>query len=316
MPKAYLLLGSNIQKDHNIKLGMELVKKSFNVIKCSKIYETRSTVDQNNTFLNVGMIIKTEIEPLKLRTQLLDIEKQCGRKRVKDKNSPRTLDIDLCLYDRKSIKTDSVVLPDPDILLRYYMIHIFTDLDPFYILPDQRETLVEIKNKHLQATNNKALDQIWVYKSKKKKTALITGAAKRIGAALAISLAENDYNLILHYYESKDEVHKLRDKLTAKGVSVQLVQEDFATRCKKIYELFDQPIDVLINNASFFPMRSLQEETYTTFQKNYSINFSTPFFLIQSYIKKQPDGHIINMLDTAISKDHSNSFVYLLAKRT
>ena len=104
MHKAYLLLGSNIQKEYYIKKGIQYVSNQCKVLRCTDIYETRSTIDPDDTFLNVGMLIETNFTPFELKkTVLCDIESKCDRIRTLDKNNPRTLDVDLCLYDELEI---------------------------------------------------------------------------------------------------------------------------------------------------------------------------------------------------------------------
>eukprot|EP01046_Picozoa_sp_COSAG06_P097306 COSAG06_NODE_43414_length_372_cov_0.886447_2_plen_101_part_01 len=98
MHKAFLFLGSNIDTHIYIPKSLTLLYKIFNVIDCTDIYKTQSTVDPDKTFSNWALLIQTELAPIKIKEELLKIEVECDRKRTHDKNADRTLDIDLCLY--------------------------------------------------------------------------------------------------------------------------------------------------------------------------------------------------------------------------
>lgn len=152
-----------------------------------------------------------------------------------------------------------------------------------------------------------------------KKTAFITGAAKRIGADIATGLAGDGYDLILHYYRSKTEIMALKNQLeNTYKVSVQTVSANLAdlTNLKQLTPLFKNPIDLLINNASCFPERDFLNENISSFENNFNTNFSSPLFLAQNFIKSQKKGHIINFLDCNIDKHASLHPIYLFAKKS
>lgn len=151
-----------------------------------------------------------------------------------------------------------------------------------------------------------------------KKLALITGAAKRIGAELAKGLAEDGYDLILHYNQSKKEIHELKQVIEKKNdCNIELIQANLADlNCiKNLAPVFNREIDLLINNASCFPQRDFLEESVESFHENMNTNFASPLFLCQHYLKSQKNGHIINFLDCNVVKHHSFHPIYLFAKK-
>eukprot|EP01047_Picozoa_sp_COSAG01_P000018 COSAG01_NODE_1_length_100484_cov_170.446142_18_plen_241_part_00 len=152
---------------------------------------------------------------------------------------------------------------------------------------------------------------------KSPKTALITGSALRIGAGITQGLAKAGYNLILHYHRSESAMHALSKTLKQYPITVRTFQADLShdKLCTDSLKQFDQPIDLLINNASIFPERNFLEETAESYLHNYQINFLSPFFLSQAFIKSQKKGHIINILDSAISSHDTQRCAYLLAKK-
>ena len=89
-----------------------------------------------------------------------------------------------------------------------------------------------------------------------KKTVLITGASRGIGASIARVFAENNYNVILNYSKSEKEALYLQNELSKKGYSVLAYKADITKR-KEVAAMFEEgikafsTIDVLVNNAGF-----------------------------------------------------------------
>jgi len=153
------------------------------------------------------------------------------------------------------------------------------------------------------------------------KTALITGAAKRIGNELALHLAKNSWNLALHYNTSKEEAMALRDYLKAlypkqvfKVFCCDLSDE---IACESLigetYQELGQ-IDLLINNASVFDPSLIKETSLDFFNDQMNINFKAPFILMRDYANICKKGLIVNFLDTRISKFSSDFAAYSLSK--
>ncbi len=77
---------------------------------------------------------------------LKKIEKKLHRKKIKDKYSSRTIDLDLLLYDNKVINNDNIKIPDPDIYTRAFILLPLYELDPKIILPDTGKYIKDIIN--------------------------------------------------------------------------------------------------------------------------------------------------------------------------
>lgn len=152
--------------------------------------------------------------------------------------------------------------------------------------------------------------------------ALITGAAKRIGAAVARKLHEHGYNVIIHYSHSRKEAQALVEHLNTKRVgSAACLCADLcdteninvlANEAKAIWGY----IDVLVNNASSFyptPVGSITEADWTSLVGS---NVKGPLFLSQAlaYELKARTGCIINMVDMHIERPLPQHSVYLIAK--
>jgi 2-amino-4-hydroxy-6-hydroxymethyldihydropteridine diphosphokinase len=99
---ACLLLGSNIQPEKNIPLCVELLRKQLTILKISSVWESKAVGSDGPNFLNAALLISTLMDVTHLKEQLIHpLEAQLGRVRTEDKNSPRTIDIDLILYDQQ-----------------------------------------------------------------------------------------------------------------------------------------------------------------------------------------------------------------------
>lgn len=153
------------------------------------------------------------------------------------------------------------------------------------------------------------------------KTALITGASRRIGRATAEHLSKQGYNIALHYNESEKDAIDTQETIINDGNKCQLIQADLLdpTSYKKIIDdsltAFGN-IDVLINNASIFNKYSFMDTDEETFDKNISIHLKAPFFLTQNFVKKCNKGCIINIIDSKISSNEGAYFSYLLSKKS
>ena len=152
-------------------------------------------------------------------------------------------------------------------------------------------------------------------------TALITGAARRVGRSIALALANRGYNIALHYNQSHKAALETKTEIEKHGVTCRLYPADLAD-IRKTLDLMpavtaDFPdLKLLINSASTFTRGNFRDIEPDFFKKHYTINFISPFFLIRDFARQAKSGQIINMLDTETAENHANYSVYLLAKKT
>lgn len=101
--RAYLSLGSNIEPVINLVKAIELLQNYGNIEKISDAWESESVGAKGPNFLNACVLLVTSLQQDNLKVQaLLPIEIRLGRRRSADKFAPRTIDIDIVLYDGKS----------------------------------------------------------------------------------------------------------------------------------------------------------------------------------------------------------------------
>ncbi|HUE98621.1 MAG TPA: 2-amino-4-hydroxy-6-hydroxymethyldihydropteridine diphosphokinase [Anaerolineales bacterium] len=103
MHQAYLSLGSNIQPEVNLPGAIELLRKYGHILKVSSAWESEAVGSEGPNFLNACVLFLTPLLPIELKEQVTrPIETILGRKRNEDKYAPRTIDIDIILFDNVS----------------------------------------------------------------------------------------------------------------------------------------------------------------------------------------------------------------------
>lgn len=101
--QAYLSLGSNIQPEINLVRAIELLQRHGRVEKVSSAWESESVGAPGPNYLNACVLFVTPLEQVVLKEQgLLPIERELGRQRSGDRFAPRTMDIDIVLFDGQS----------------------------------------------------------------------------------------------------------------------------------------------------------------------------------------------------------------------
>jgi len=99
MATVYLSIGSNIEREKHIRAGINALKKQFGTVELSSVYEADAVGFDGAPFLNLIAAFETELLPAQVDAILDTIEKDNGRTSEQKKFNPRTLDLDLVLYD-------------------------------------------------------------------------------------------------------------------------------------------------------------------------------------------------------------------------
>lgn len=152
------------------------------------------------------------------------------------------------------------------------------------------------------------------------KTALVTGAAKRIGRATALALASEGVSVMVHYRSSEREAKEAASMIKQRGVDAWTIQADLASPAQAEGLLARareaaRPIDVLINNASIFPKNSFMDMTGDDLALNMQINAIAPFVIGRALAAQGRQGSIINFLDTRIVRHDAAHAAYHVSKR-
>ena len=143
--RGYILLGSNIDREKNYLEALRRLARLGMIAAVSSVYETSPIGGrEGDDFYNGAVLLETDLSARDLKRALLEIEAEMGRIRSPDRNSPRTMDLDLVLYNRDRIDDGDLKIPDPLILKRPFLAMTLAELDPEYIPPTDGRTLAEI----------------------------------------------------------------------------------------------------------------------------------------------------------------------------
>jgi len=151
------------------------------------------------------------------------------------------------------------------------------------------------------------------------KTALITGAAVRIGRAIALALAREGVNIVAHYRHSRPEVEGLLAEVRGLGVEAWAVPADFEAR-EEYESLLPRAtalagdIQLLVNSAASFPLNTLQDITFEDLVQSTRVNAWAPFFLSRAFACQGGPRKIVNLLDSRITGDDPTHLAYILSK--
>ena len=154
------------------------------------------------------------------------------------------------------------------------------------------------------------------------KTALITGAAKRVGKAMALHLASQGWNIAIHYNSSEDEARQFCDELhnAYQNQQFEIFKADLNLP-DEVELLIPQVIqkmkviDLLINNASLFEPSKLSKTSTEFLDRQMNVNFKAPFILSRNFAQTFKIGVIINFVDTRIVTNQSNFAAYSISKK-
>jgi NAD(P)-dependent dehydrogenase (short-subunit alcohol dehydrogenase family) len=154
------------------------------------------------------------------------------------------------------------------------------------------------------------------------KTVLITGAAKRIGRQLALDLAADGWNVVIHCNTSREDAEEVARLVRSGGTMSGIVQgnlADAATPDRLIMEANQQlgALTALINNASIFEPDDVGEITLQSWSAHQDTNLRAPVMLAQAFARQLPKaelGNIINIIDQRVWKLNPRFFSYTMSK--
>ncbi|MBM7543177.1 2-amino-4-hydroxy-6-hydroxymethyldihydropteridine diphosphokinase [Amphibacillus cookii] len=153
MNKAYVALGSNIAPRHfHLTQAIDYMKRSEHVLinNYSSIYQTVPIGYQDQgEFLNMVVEVSTTLSSTELLDLCQTIEADLGRKR-EIKWGPRTIDLDILLYNQDNMVTEQLILPHPRMHKRAFVLVPLAELNPELRIPGTNESVKE----HLAQISN------------------------------------------------------------------------------------------------------------------------------------------------------------------
>jgi len=164
------------------------------------------------------------------------------------------------------------------------------------------------------------------------KRALVTGAGKRLGRAMALCLAGRGYDVAVHYATSQDQAEAVAEEIRALGQQAAtlrgdlLVEDETQGLVGRAADALDGPLNVLVNNASIFEYDTIKTATRESWDRHIGSNLRAPFVLTQNFAAAVPDpvrdsngepvaqGLVVNMLDQRVRKLTPEFISYTIAK--
>lgn len=145
MAEVTLSLGSNIDREHNIRSGLDALRAAFGDVEISPVYESEAVGFEGEAFLNLVAVIRTDLPVGELSDRLRAIEADHGRVREGGKKfSSRTLDIDILTCGDLTGVVEGVELPRDEILKHAFVLMPLADLRPEGVHPTEKKSYREL----------------------------------------------------------------------------------------------------------------------------------------------------------------------------
>ena len=140
------------------------------------------------------------------------------------------------------------------------------------------------------------------------RTALVTGAAARLGRAIALALADAGFTVVLHCRASRTAAEATAAEIARRGATAHVLAADLAVEAEvaglvPAATALTGPLGVLVNNASMFERDEWQDATRASWDRHMEPNLRAPFVLMQHFAQALPaaaEGVVINMIDQRV----------------
>jgi 2-amino-4-hydroxy-6-hydroxymethyldihydropteridine diphosphokinase len=144
MARVYVSIGSNIDRERNIRSAIAVLRNRYGDLQISSVVETGAVGFDGEDFYNLVVGFDTDEDIMSIARWLDEIENQHGRDRSGPRFSSRTLDLDLLLYDDLVIKNEEIELPRDEILRYAFVLGPLAELAPYVIHPELHKSIGEI----------------------------------------------------------------------------------------------------------------------------------------------------------------------------
>jgi 2-amino-4-hydroxy-6-hydroxymethyldihydropteridine diphosphokinase len=143
MARIYLGLGSNINAEDNLRMGVRELEHCYGELSVSPVYRSQAVGFEGPDFLNLVVGASTESSPQAIHEQIERIHRMAGRERGEEKFGSRPLDIDLLLYEGLVTAEPPLHLPRSDVLDYSFVLRPLAELAPDLVHPVTGRTMAE-----------------------------------------------------------------------------------------------------------------------------------------------------------------------------
>ena len=156
MPRVYVGIGSNIDRENNIRGAVRELTARYGPLTLSPVYESQALGFEGQNFYNLVVAFDAPESVERVKETLARIESRFGRTRENTRFAPRTLDLDLLLHGAAVRRHDHVKLPHPDIQRYSFVLRPLAD-----IAPDSRHPETGLTYAEMWRQLNKSQPEIW-----------------------------------------------------------------------------------------------------------------------------------------------------------
>jgi 2-amino-4-hydroxy-6-hydroxymethyldihydropteridine diphosphokinase len=242
---AYLGLGSNVgERAAFLEAGLRRLQEwpGIELEKVSRFWETPAAGGPpgQGDYLNAVAAIRTTLTPQELMQALLAIEREHGRERLQW-SGPRTLDLDLLLYGDMVLSTPELTIPHPRMHLRRFVLGPLAELAPTLVHPGLHKTIAQL----LAEVGQRPLLG---------RRAVVTGASRGIGRAIACALAQRGADVLVHARAARQAAEETAERVRQQGVTSAVLLADLSqpAACRSLVEAawhWGKGLDIWVNNA-------------------------------------------------------------------
>lgn len=144
MPQVFVAAGSNVEPELNLALACSELARVFGEVRFSPWYRNRAVGFEGDDFINLVVGFETALPVRDVIARLREIETLCGRPREAPKWAPRSMDLDILLYDDLVCEDTQFKLPRPDLLKRAFMLGPLADIAPNVVHPTAHATIGDL----------------------------------------------------------------------------------------------------------------------------------------------------------------------------
>ncbi len=150
------------------------------------------------------------------------------------------------------------------------------------------------------------------------KSVLVTGGARRIGAAISTRLAQAGWRVVIHYRQAPEEAEALASALGALTIGADLEDARAAEDLpKRAIALLGAPLSAVVNNASIFGHNTAADFSLGEWERDLAVNLRAPVLIARAFAKTLAPGRtgvVVNMLDQKLWNLNADFFTYTISK--